>query len=51
MLFLIGYVYVPLFIKDNEEYGKEVTVQEEIKNKKDNCDDDYSFEEVSSNEE
>lgn len=51
MLFLIGYVYVPLFIKDNEEYGKEIVIQEEIKNKKDNRDDDYSFEEVSSNEE
>lgn len=31
MLFLLGYVYVPLFIKDDENYGREIVVKEEIK--------------------
>ncbi len=50
MLFLLGYVYVPLFIKDDEEYGKEIVILEEEKKEENSYEDDYSFQEINSDE-
>lgn len=44
VLFLIGYTYVPLFIKEGETYGKEETKKEKVK-KNQFIDEDYEFDE------
>ena len=50
MLSLIGYIYVPLFIKDDEEYSRmPAVINSEEKEVKD-VDNDYSFEESNDDE-
>ena len=45
MLSLIGYIYVPLFIKDDEEYGKEILKVNDDHKTKEIINDEYSFDE------
>ncbi len=50
MLFLVGYIYTPLFLKDDEKYGKEVVASTSEKEEDKKYEDDYSFEEITTDE-
>lgn len=50
MLSLIGYIYTPLFIKDDEQYSRVPVIEAKDNKNEQEKDDDYSFEETSFDE-